>query len=92
MLWVSQEEDTFDGIEGRSSKLRQGVGRSRGTLGVTLEDETMSRVGSQGRRDSVDDVTGTNSGDLGKTSRVDSVVYLSTRLGGQGVSIHCSET
>lgn len=56
VLWVTDEEDTLDGVEVGSSELRQGVHGSSGTLRVAFEDEAFVRRGGEGSLDLVDDL------------------------------------
>lgn len=51
MVWVADQEDTFDGVEGGVSEFREGGDGCGGALGVALEDEAFGWVGGEGLLD-----------------------------------------
>lgn len=56
MLWVADEENALDGVEGSASELGKGVDGGSGTLGVAFEDEALVGRGGKGGVDLVDDL------------------------------------
>lgn len=74
VLWVSDQKDTLDGVEGGSGESLERIDSRSRTLGVTLEVEAVSWVGSKGGLDLVDNVGSASSGVLAEASGVDGVV------------------
>ena len=58
MVWVANEEDTSDRIEGSASQARQRIHSSGSTLRVALKDEAFGWVAAEAGLDAVDDLEG----------------------------------
>jgi len=92
VLGVSDEENTFDRVSVGTAQSLECIDSRRSTLGVTLEDEAVVRIGPKRTLNAVDNVDGAYSGDLGESGRVDGVVNLTTAKLLLDLAVHASET
>jgi len=92
MLRVPDQEHSLDRIKRSPRQLLQSVGRRRRSLGITFEEETMGRVGSQGTLDFPDDIRRPSRRHLGEISRVDGVVDRPARKLRLDVTVHRTES
>jgi hypothetical protein len=91
VLWVTDKEDTLNGIESSASELRKGVHGGSCTLRVTLEKEALVRVGGKGALDLADDVVSAEGRNLAEVGSVDSVVLFATGDLSHDVGVHGAE-
>lgn len=75
VLGVPEEDNTFDGIECRSSNLRKCITSCSRTLGIAFKDKAGSWVLSKLGVDLGNDVSRAYGRDLGEIGRIDSVVF-----------------
>lgn len=53
---IANQEDSFDCVEGITGEPRKGIYRSRGTLTVSFENETLIGIAGEGGLDMIDDL------------------------------------